>query len=303
VSAAPRLGIAYPQAVIGSAPETLAAFAAVAEQDGFAHLALYDHVLGADRAVWPELVGPWRAEHEFHDVFVALGFLASATSSIELSTQVLILPQRQAAAVARQAASVAQLCGNRLRLGIGVGWNPVEFQALGADFGTRGKLVDEQLDVMTRLLTGEIVDYRGRWHTLDHVAINPVPNQAIPLWFGGTVSKTFERVARHGDGWITLYDRPGDTVQRRLDRLRRAAVRQGREPDQIGVDVWISMGGTTAADWRHEIEGWRGHGVTHLTLNTGFRALHHEPIESNELQAHVDGARRFRDAVEDLLCD
>jgi probable F420-dependent oxidoreductase len=295
------LGVAYPQSAIGGAPGVLRAFAEAVEGEGFAHLALYDHILGADRAAWPDLVGPWRAEHEFHDVFVALGFVAAVTTSIELSIQVLVLPQRQVAAAARQAASVAQLSRDRLRLGIGVGWNPVEYQALGVDFQRRGELLDEQLPLFTRLLTGEVVTHEGRWHTMDHVAMNPVPSAPIPLWFGGSVPQTFDRVARHGRGWITLYDRPGDSVARRLDKLRARVASVGRDPATVGLDVWLSMDGSRPADWRREVAGWILHGVTHLTLNTGFEALHHRPIASSSPDAHLDAARRFRDAVGDLL--
>ena len=298
-----RLGVAYPQAAIGGAPETLAAFASSVEKHGFSHIALYDHLLGADRKTWPDLVGPWRSDDEFHDVFVMLGYLAAVTSDIELSTQVLVLPQRQAGAVARQAASAAQLSGDRLRMGIGVGWNPVEFQALGADFGLRGRFIDEQLQVITRLLTGDVITFNGRWHTLDHVAINPLPRAPVPLWFGGTVTQAFERVALYGQGWITLYDRPGDILDRRLSRLRACAEAKGRDPGTIGVDAWVSMGRSGPSEWRREIEGWRKYGVTHLTLNTGFRALHHHPIEGKGLDAHVDAALSYFDAVKDIICD
>jgi probable F420-dependent oxidoreductase len=297
-----RLGVAYPQAAIGGAPATLGGFARVVEEHGFSHLALYDHLLGADRSWWPDLVGPWRADDEFHDAFVMLGYLGAVTSTIELSTQVLVLPQRQAGAVARQAASAAQLSGDRLRLGVGVGWNTPEFQALGADFGLRGRLIDEQLEVVTRLLTGEVVTFEGRWHTLDHVAINPVPQGPVPIWVGGTVTQAFERVARYGDGWITLYDRPGEVLDRRLARLRACVEAKGRDPDTIGVDAWLSMGCTQPTDWRREVEGWLQRGVTHLTLNTGFEALHHHPIGSTNAEAHIDAARSFYDTVKDLLC-
>jgi probable F420-dependent oxidoreductase len=296
-----RLGVAFPQAAIGGDPEVVARFARAVEADGFGHLALYDHLLGADRSHWPDLVGPWRADDEFHDVFVLLGYLAAATTTIELSPQVLVLPQRQAGAVARQAATAAQLSRDRLRLGIGVGWNPVEFEALGASFQQRGQVVDEQLEVVSRLLTGEVVTFQGRWHTLDHVALNPVPGRRIPLWFGGGSTPAFERVARHGDGWITLYDRPGADVERRLERLRGCVARVGRDPAAIGVDAWVSMGGTTPSEWRREVEGWLARGVTHLTLNTAFEALHHLPIRSRELEAHLDAVLGFHDTVSDLL--
>ncbi|MBV9660908.1 MAG: TIGR03619 family F420-dependent LLM class oxidoreductase [Acidimicrobiales bacterium] len=296
-----RLGVAYPQSALGGSPEALRSFACAVEDAGFTHLALYDHILGADRQAWPDLTGPWRAEHEFHDAFVALAFVAASTSAIELTVQVLVMPQRQIAATARQAASVAQLSNGRMRLGIGAGWNPVEYQALGVDFHDRGEVLDEQLPIFQRLLTGEIVSSKGRWHTLDHVALNPVPAQPIPLWFGGTVSKTFQRVADFGQGWITLYDRPGETVARRLKRLHGRAAAAGRDPEGLGLDVWLSMGGTGPSQWRQEVEGWLAHGVTHLTLNTGFEALHHHPIEGTSIEAHLDAVRTFRDTVGDLL--
>jgi len=298
-----HLGVAYPQVAIGGDPATVSAFAAGVETASFHHLALYDHVLGADRTTWPDLTGPWRAEHEFHDVFALLGYLAATTTSVELTTQVLVLPQRQAPVVARQAATVAQLSDHRFRLGVGVGWNPVEFQALGVEFTNRGRRIDEQLEVIRQLLTGEVVVFEGQWHELDHVALNPVPAKPVPLWIGGSGNAAFARVAAHGDGWVTLYDRPGEHTARRIGRLRDRVARHGRDPASIGVDVWVSMGDSTPSDWRREVEGWRDHGVTHLTLNTAFDVLHHRPIAGATTDAHLDAACRYRDAVADLLCD
>jgi alkanesulfonate monooxygenase SsuD/methylene tetrahydromethanopterin reductase-like flavin-dependent oxidoreductase (luciferase family) len=241
-----RLGIAYPQASMGGSPAALSAFARGVEDAAFAHIALYDQVLGADRAVWPDLMGPWRADHEFNDVFVALGFLAAATSTIELSPQVVILPQRQAAVVARQAASVAQLSGNRLRMGIGVG------EPRGVPSARRRRRAARSHRRRAaggngRPVLGKVMEFNGRWHALDHVALNPIPDAPIPLWFGGIVTQTFDRIARHGQGWIALYDRPGEGTDRRLRRLRLATERLGRDAQSVGVDAWVSMGGTTSS--------------------------------------------------------
>src|SRR6266852_9674563 len=189
-----NVGVVLPQTEIGNDPAAIKAYAEAVENMGFTHILVFDHVLGAN----PERPGGWKGpytyRHGFHEPFVLFGFLAAATHRIELVTGVVILPQRQTALVAKQAAAVDVLSGGRLRLGIGVGWNPVEFEALGENFKNRGKRVEEQLEVMRLLWTKELVTYEGQWHRVPDAGINPLPVQRpIPVWMGGESEAVLRR--------------------------------------------------------------------------------------------------------------
>ena len=297
-----RLGVAIPQTDIGGDPSTLAAFAQGSEAAGFAHLATYDHVLGANPASRPDWAGPYTSADPFHDAFVLFGYLASLTKTIELSTHVLILPQRQTALVAKQAASVDVLSGGRLRLGVGVGWNPVEYVGLGEDFVNRGERSSEQAEVLKALWTQPHVDFDGQWHQIPDAGINPMPVQRpIPLWFGGSGSRVMRRIASWGDGWITLYHRPDDGARRDFEKLDRFVREAGRDPADVGVDAWVSMGQGTPHDWRAEIVAWKQLGVSHITLNTAFDVGHHHRIEGSTLPDHLQAIQSYVAAVEDVL--
>lgn len=298
-----KLGVSLPSTVIGGAPEDQVTFARAAERIGFGHLAVYDHVVGIDPASRPDWKGPYTSEHGFHDPFVLLGFLAGQTDRIGLSPQVLILAQRQTALVARQAASVDLLSGGRLRLGVGIGWNPVEFTVLGQDFSTRGKRSLEQIEVLQALWTQPHVDFEGRWHQLPRVGLNPMPVQRpIPVWLGGHHDNVLGRIASRGDGWIILAYRPDDQGAAEIAKLYRMVEDAGRPRSAVGIDAWLSMGDDTGRDdWRAEIEAWRKLGASHATLNTAFRAFHHRPIGGQTIDAHLEAADRFYRAVEDLL--
>ena len=298
-----KLGVSLPSTIVGGDPDVQVAFAQAAERIGIDHLAVYDHVVGIDPASRPDWRGPYTSDHSFHDPFVLLGFLAGRTERIELSPQVLILPQRQTALVARQAASVDLLSGGRLRLGVGIGWNPVEFTALGQDFSTRGKRSMEQIEVLQALWTQDHVDIDGTWHRLPRVGLNPRPVQRpIPLWLGGHHDNVLARIAARGDGWIILAYRPDDTGAAEIAKLQGMVEAAGRPRAAVGIDAWLSMGGGTETDdWRAEIVAWRELGVTHATLNTAFRAYHHMPIAGTDMDAHLVAAERYFRAVEDLL--
>lgn len=266
-----QLGVVFPQTEIGPDPAKVRAYVEAAEGLGFAHLQVYDHVLGADTSVRPDWRGPYKLETQFHEVFVLFGYLAAITRRLELVTGILILPQRQTALVAKQAAEVDVLSGGRMRLGVGVGWNAVEYEALGEDFTTRGKRMEEQIAVLRRLWTEPSVNFTGRWTTIPHAGINPLPVQRpIPVWMGGGADAVLDRVGRIADGWFPQWRSfPSVAMMRAaIERVRGVARQHGREPQAVGVSgvTTISSGGPD--DWRQSALDWQAAGATHLAVNT-----------------------------------
>lgn len=297
-----KLGVSLPQTDIGGDPSVIREFATSVEALGFNHLAAYDHVVGINPQSRPEWSGPYTSSDCFHDVFALFGFLAAATKSIELSSHVLILSQRQTVLVARQAASVDLLCGGRLRLGIGVGWNPVDYIALNETFSDRGKRSEEQAAVLRALWTDQHVNFKGKWHDIPNVGLNPMPIQRpIPLWFGGNIEYVASRIAQYGEGWITLYQSLGDDAKSARDTMLEAAQKAGRNSDDIGLDAWVSMGGGTPDDWHAEAAAWKELGASHITLNTAFKTRHHQRIIGTSLAEHLAAIEAYRDAVQDSL--
>ena len=254
-----RIGVALPHAATKADPVAVRDFAQAVEQLGYAHLEVYDHVLGASSTTYPDLTGPYRLEHPFWEPFVVFGYLAGQTRSIELVTGVVILAQRQTALVAKQAAIVDVLSGGRLRLGIGTGWNPVEFVALGENFRDRGRRSEEQIAVLRALWTEDEVDFRGAWHTIVAAGINPRPVQRpIPVWIGGRAEAVAERTGRLGDGWIAIHYAPDDTCRAHLETVRDAARRAGRDPRAVGLEAWVSLGASNRRDgWQRWKRGAR----------------------------------------------
>jgi probable F420-dependent oxidoreductase len=298
-----RLGVMMPLTDIGGEPGVLREFAQTAEEIGYTNLGLADHVLGANVANRPDWGDRNTSADLFHDPFVAFGFLAGiCRPTTEFSTQVLILAQRQAALVAKQAACLDLLCGGRFRLGVGVGWNPIEFTGLNENFSNRGRRSAEQVQVMQALWAEPHVTFKGKWHTIEDAGINPLPvNRKIPVWFGGNVDQTLERIATLGDGWIMNAYGPGDAALAEFAKLRRLTEQAGRDPAQIGIEVWMSCGGGTEADWREEARFWKRAGVSHLTLFTAVARRHHKRIAGRTVADHVAAMRRFHDAVADVL--
>ena len=210
------------------------AFAEAAEGLGYAHLVFYDHVLGADTNRRPDWQGPYSHEDTFHEPLVTFGYLAALTSRIELVSGIIILPQRQTVLVAKQAAQVDVLSGGRLRLGVGIGWNDVEYEGLGQNFHDRGKRSEEQVELLRALWTNEVVDFQGRWHSIPGAGIKPLPVQRpIPVWFGGGRSDgVLRRIARIGDGWFPQLQ----------------ADEQGRERMERSHPLWSQERRTLRAD-------------------------------------------------------
>jgi len=263
------IGVVFPQVEIGQDPAAIRDYAQAVEGMGFTHALAFDHVLGAN----PERPGGWKGpytyRHAFHEPFVLFGFLAGVTTRLGLATGIVILPQRQTALVAKQAAAVDVLAGGRLRLGVGVGWNAVEFEALGENFTTRGRRVEEQIDVMRRLWASELVTFEGRWHRIPDAGINPLPpRRRIPVWMGGESPAVVARAARLADGWMPHF-RPGPAAQAVVDDLHRRVREAGRDPGALGIEGRCSLSQVPEAQWAAELGVWRAmRGITHLSVNT-----------------------------------
>ena len=263
-----KLGVVFPQTEIGSDPGAVREYAQAAESMGYNHILAFDHVLGANAESRPVWSGAYRHTDAFHEPFVLFGYLAAVTSSVELVTGVIILPQRQTALVAKQTAAVDVLSQGRLRLGIGVGWNAVEYEALGENFHNRGRRSEEQIDLLRKLWTNDLITYEGRWHKITDAGLNPLPvQQPIPVWFGGAAPQTIRRVATIGDGWFPLF-RPDDSGRALIESMREQAAEAGRGPDDIGVESWVSIRDSSEDDWKRTAEAWRELGATHLSVNT-----------------------------------
>ena len=286
-----KLGVVFPQTEIGADPEAVARFATTAEAAGYDHIITYDHVLGANTASRPDWQGPYTSESLFHEPFVLYGYLAGLTTTLEFVTAVIILPQRQTALVAKQAASLDVLSGGRLRLGIGTGWNEVEYEALGENFHDRGARSEEQIDLMRKLWAEETIDYDGRWHKVTDAGLNPLPAQrSIPVWLGGMAPAVIDRVGRIADGWFPFFNRD---LAAQLDTMRDAARAAGRNPADIGVECMQPMGeaGTKELD---RLKSLQDMGVTHTAVMTMNQGL---PDPS----AHVDAIARYWDEVASRL--
>ncbi|MDZ7729086.1 MAG: LLM class F420-dependent oxidoreductase [Dehalococcoidia bacterium] len=287
-----QLGIVFPQHEMPADPVAMRDFAQAAEGLGFSHMLIYDHVLGAD----PERPGGWNGPYDkdtpFQEPFVTLGYLAGQTSTIEFCTSVLVLPQRQTALVAKQAAQVQILSGGRMRLGIGVGWNDVEYEALGMNFHDRGKRQEEQVELMRELWAKDVVDFHGRWHSVPRASINPRPQNPIPVWFGGSAPQLADRIARLGDGWVPLMG-PSDQAAEFIDRLRGQLEANGRDAASVGIQAQAQARGGNAERWAKHAQRWRDLGATHLaiaTMDAGFAS----PGE------HIEAARQWKEAVEGI---
>jgi probable F420-dependent oxidoreductase len=261
-----RMGAVFPQTEIGNDPGDIRRWATAVEELGYDHILAYDHVLGAGTDTRADWHG-YTSEDPFHEVFVLFGYLAAITRSVELTTGVLVLPQRQTALVAKQAAEVDVLSGGRLRLGIGIGWNEVEYGALGESFRDRGARSEEQVELLRKLWSTPVITHAGRWHQVDSAGINPRPAAGlIPLWLGGSADQTLRRVARIGDGWLPTGD--PDRARDKVERLRDYARRAGRQPGDIGIEPRLDLAAVPPGDRAGYVARWRGLGATHLTINT-----------------------------------
>ena len=297
-----KLGVTLPLTDIGGAPETVRRFATEAEALGYNYLGAPEHVIGVNLASRPGWdTGRNSSLDMFHDPFVLFGFLSGCTTRIGFSTQVMILPQRQTALVAKQAASLDVLSGGRFRFGVGIGWNSVEYDALNEDFTNRGIRSEEQIEVMQALWANPHVKFKGRWHDIDDAGINPLPlERAIPLWFGGHKDVTLKRIAKWGAGWIMLAHPLGPKANLEFAKLKRYTEEARRDPDEIGIEVWVSTGEGRPDDWKRTAESWAESGVTHITVNNVYSRNHNKRISDKSFDGHLRAMEAYWRAVGDL---
>jgi probable F420-dependent oxidoreductase len=283
-----QIGVVYPQTELRGDPGAVRKIGTGVEDLGFDHLLAYEHVLGAvhaDRT--PPLTGPYTEHDPFHDPFVMFAYLAGLTERIGFATGVLVLPQRQTALVARQAADVDLLSGGRLRLGVGVGWNQVEYEALGQDFRTRGIRQEEQIGLLRRLFTEPVVDFTGRFDRVDRAALVPKPARSIPIWLGGSSDAALDRAARLADGFVFFGG--GSRAIETWKRLRDRVSDLGRSAEDFGGDyVALPRGGVGALT--AEIDAWREAGGTHVSVATMGLGL-------DSVDAHLDYLASVADAL------
>lgn len=270
-----RIGVVFPQTELGGDVGAVRAYGETVQELGFTHVLAYDHVVGADPEVHRGWAGPYNVATTFHEPFVLFGYLAAITS-MELVTGIIILPQRQTVLAAKQAAEVDLLTGGRFRLGVGIGWNAVEYEALGKDFSNRGRRLEEQVTLLRRLWTERSLTVDGAYERVTGAGLAPLPVQRpIPVWFGAVAERALQRVGRLADGWFPQVP-PGDRLDAARDVVRAAAVEAGRDPDRIGMEGRITWGEGDLDKLARQAGKWRNAGATHLSVNTmgsGFESV------------------------------
>lgn len=261
-----RIGVVFPQTEIGPDVAAVRAYGQGVEALGYRHLLAYDHVVGADPEVHQGWAGPYDIDTQFHEPFVLFGHLAACTS-LELVTGITILPQRPTVLVAKQAAEVDLLTGGRFRLGVGIGWNAVEYEALGQDFSVRGRRLEEQVGLLRRLWAERTVDFDGRFDRVTGAGLAPLPVQRpIPIWFGGTSAQAYQRMGRLADGWFPLMQ-PGANLDQARQVIAGSARDAGRDPAAIAMEGRVDWRGDPD-DLARRVDRWRAVGATHLSINT-----------------------------------
>ena len=285
-----NIGVVFPQTEIGGDRGAVRAYAQRVDELGFTHLLAYDHVLGADPAVHQPWTGPYDVDTTFHEPFVLFGYLAALTS-LELVTGIIILPQRQTALVAKQAAEVDLLTNGHFRLGIGLGWNAVEYEALGKNFGDRGRRIAEQVGLMRRLWTERSVTFVGAYDTVTGAGLAPMPVQRpIPVWFGAQSRPAYVRVGHLADGWFPQVP-PGDRLAEAKEIVDQAAVAAGRDPAQLGMEGRVSWTDGGAATLIDHVARWRAAGASHLSINTMNAGL-------GSVDGHLEALGQAAEALE-----
>ncbi|MDP6709347.1 MAG: LLM class F420-dependent oxidoreductase [Alphaproteobacteria bacterium] len=294
-----QVGVIFPQTEIGSDPAAVRDYAQAAEGMGYSHILAFDHVIGANAASRPGYSGPYDHNSLFHEPFVLYGYLAGLTEKIGLTTGVVILSQRQTVLVAKQAAAVDVLSGGRLRLGIGIGWNAVEYEALGENFHNRGKRSEEQVEVLRALWTRELVTFDGAWHKITDAGLNPLPVQRpIPILFGGMADAVMRRIARLGDGWLPQFagfgedrTRPNEEGRRLIAKLHDYISEAGRDPAAVAIEGRVKLDERSPEECAAEVAAWSDLGASHVTFNTMGAGL-------SSPDAHIDAIRRFKETLD-----
>ncbi len=310
-----KLGVTIPNIELGNDLGSITAFVQAAEDLGYDYLMLYDHVVGADLSIRPEckpFMGKppiYTLDDAFHEPLVLYGFIAAVTKNIELATGVIISPQRQTVLLAKQAAELDILSEGRLRLGFGIGWNDVEYQALGMNFKDRGKRSAEQIEVMRALWTNRCISFDGKWHTLEGVGINPLPiQQPIPIWLGGAADAVLKRIAKLANGWYAPSYLDEIQLKEHIERLHGFVEEEGRPVESVGIEGIIRMWGRTPEQCAESLDMWERLGATHVTFNTESDSykdrLPGAQMETlsgrsdfKNMDDRIDALRLFKDAV------
>ena len=291
-----KFGISYPDAEIGTDRIVIRDFAQAVEEMGYSHISVHDHVIqsATPRETW-DVAKYYTRDFPHHEPMTVMAFLAGITETVGINPAIVILPQRQAVLVAKQAAQIDVLCGGRLRFGVGVGWNRLEFEALGVDFKNRGKRMEEQVEVLRLLWTQELVTFKGKWHTINEAGLAPMPIQRPPeIWFGAVSDVAVRRAARLGDGWFMISRlSPDDESKRVAEVFHEAAQEAGRNPAALGVEsmVYSKLGGPD--EWVSDARAWVELGATQLVFRTTEGGY-------GSFDEHLDAMRRFAEAMKDF---
>jgi probable F420-dependent oxidoreductase len=293
-----KVGVYFPQYELPSEADALKDYVQGVEELGYDHIVIMDHVIGANKASRPGWTGSYHLDTLFHEPFALIAFLSGVTSRLGFMTGVLVLPQRQTTLVAKQAACIDIYCKGRLRLGIGTGWNQVEYESLNASFEDRGKVFNDQIEVLRALWTQRTVTLKSAYHTITDAGIHPLPLQRpIPLWFGGgnkapanlphsAIDKVLRRIARLGDGWLPPFG-PGEEAVEGVERFRALCREYGRDPNAIGIEGIVKAHGTARDQWADDVAAWRKLGASHVGLNTIHDGL-------TGVEAHLRRLEEFR---------
>ena len=284
-----EIGAVFPHNEIGTDPQAIKDYAQGVEELGVTHLLIYDHVLGADRDRPGGFEGPYDKDVAFHEPFTTFAFIAAVTKKLDMITTVMILPQRQTVLVAKQAAELAILSNNRFKLGIGVGWNAVEYTGLNENFKNRGKRQEEQVELMRLLWESEVLEYKGDYHHIDKASINPRPSKSVPIWFGGGAPQLIERCADFGDGWIPLMG-PNEAARKTLAAIKEKRKSKGLDWDNFGVQAQAQYAGGDAERWNKHAEKWCNLGASHLAIAT-------HNAEPTNVEGHLDRIKEYLNAV------
>ena len=284
-----EIGAVFPHNEIGTDPQAIKDYAQGVEELGVTHLLIYDHVLGADRDRPGGFEGPYDKDVAFHEPFTTFAFIAAVTKKLDMITTVMILPQRQTVLVAKQAAELAILSNNRFKLGIGVGWNAVEYTGLNENFKNRGKRQEEQVELMRLLWESEVLEYKGDYHHIDKASINPRPSKSVPIWFGGGAPQLIERCADLGDGWIPLMG-PNEAARKTLAAIKEKRESKGLDWDDFGVQAQAQYAGGNAERWNQHADKWRNLGASHLAIAT-------HNAEPTNVDGHLGRIKEYLNAV------
>jgi probable F420-dependent oxidoreductase len=286
-----RVGVVFPQTESGTDVGFIREYTQAAEELGYKHVLAFDHVLGASLKNRPNWAGAYSETDVFHEPFVLFGFMAGITANMEFVTGVIISPQRQTALLAKQAASLDVLNQGRFRLGIGVGWNEIEYVGLNENFRNRGKREEEQIDLMRQLWTHDTIDYHGEYHRIPEAGINPLPVQRpIPIWLGGRSDIAYRRAARLADGFMPQFPPDEDGIAI-VERIRQYVRDAGRNPDEFGMEARISLLNKSEDVWQQEFDGWNSLNASHISVNTMRMGLKN-PAD------HIEMIRRFTEVVD-----